>query len=452
MNVTSAALFAGALCCTPLDPANDFFGADAGLASLVPAAPSYAALDEPSAVVGCAPIAQRPLRELGAPGDPLAIEMDAAWTCSSNYRLRGPVLVAAGAALRIGPDTRIDADAGAFLLVQRGARLLAQGERRAPIVFTSARAPGERAPGDWRGLILAGGAPSQGTNAAVPGALGDPRAFYGGGASGDAAHDCGRLRFVRIEFAGGAPDEEATPAAAFTLAACGTATEVDHVQVHRATDGVGLIGGTVRLTHVIVSNNGIGDAVEWTAGYTGSLQYVVAQSAGAAAAFKGSNSSADGTRAPVSHPIIFNATAVGIRPALRSGRHLGLLAQLGSELTFANSVIAGFDDGAIDLRSAQTVAAVSPEQVSHVVVHDNGRDGSAHLTRAAAALAESIVEGDPGLGAASHVDRPDFVPRGASVTTRVRAPLAELDAAAFHGALAPTGEDWTRDWTAYPLD
>lgn len=55
-----------------------------------------------------------------------------------------------------------------LLLSQRGAKLRAEGTREAPIVFTSSVAEGSRAPGDYRGLILIGDAPSHSTTARVP--------------------------------------------------------------------------------------------------------------------------------------------------------------------------------------------------------------------------------------------------------------------------------------------
>lgn len=301
---------------------------------------------------------------------------------------------------------------------------------------------------------MAGSGRSHVTNASLPNTVSDARAFYGGGPNGDLTHDCGSLRYVRIEFAGGNTDEEALPLAALSLAGCGSATQVDYVQVHRATDGVGLLGGTAPLRHVVVSNNELGDAIEWTSGYTGEMQYVVAQGAGAASAFKGSNSDSDPSTLPASHPVIFNATAVGVRPGIANGRHFGVLLQLGSSATFKNAIITNFGDGGVELRSAQTIAAVSPSEISHLLFFDNGSDGSTHLTSAAAVLdGDSLRERDPGLHAALRREQPDFKPSEADVMTDIAVTLAGFDpAATFRGALPFQGDDWTLGWTAYPTD
>ena len=308
------AAFGVTLACTPLEPGADAFGVDAGRRLTV--SPFESSQSDsgarPSTIAGCPPVRERPLRVLAS--DPVVeLGVDESWSCTTNYLLVSPVLIAPGRSLTIGPDTRIAGEQGSYVLAQRGARLVASGTAEAPVVFGSARPVGERAPGDWKGLMFAGSGPSHVANAALPGSVSDARAFFGGGPSGDVAHDCGALRFVRVEFAGANTDEEATPAAAVTLGACGTSTVIDYLQIHRATDGLGLLGGTASVRHLLVTNNAAGNAVEWIAGYTGQMQYVVAQGVGGAAALEGSNSEASPAQVPVSHPVIYNASIIGLR-------------------------------------------------------------------------------------------------------------------------------------------
>ncbi len=443
------------IACTELESRDDFFGYDASVLATSPFnRPHDGGSSEPSAIAGCLPTGDRPALILGQAGEPMELDQDTAWTCRFNYVLQSPLVVTPGATLAIGPDTRISSGRSVFILIQRGARLLAEGARDAPVVFTSSQPIGQRAPGDWRGLMLAGNAPSHATNGLIPSTLNDARASFGGGPEGDAQHDCGSLRYVRVEFAGAATDEESTPLSAVSLAGCGAATQVDYLQVHRATDGLGLFGGTVAIKHVVVSNNGFGDAIEWTGGYTGAMQYVVAQSAGAAAALKGSNADSDPGLAPVSHPSIYNATIVGIRPAIPSGNHFGLLLQLGSSATLKNSIVTNFDDAAIDLRSAPTLAAVSSAHISHLLLHDNGPNGTTHFTLAAARLTDQTSrDRDPGLKAAARRENPDFRPTQAAVSSDIAATRAGFDpAATYRGAVPFQGDDWTLGWTRYPLD
>jgi len=449
-------VFGATLACTALEPGGDLFDVDAGrrlTVSPFESGEGDSGAARPSAIAGCPPVRERPLIVLE--NDPVVeLGSNESWSCTTNYLLVSPVLIAPGRSLTIGPDTRIAGEPGSYLLAQRGARLVANGTAEAPVVFGSARPVGERAPGDWKGLMLAGSAPSHVANAALPGSISDARAFFGGGPSGDPRHDCGALRFVRVEFAGADTDEEATPAAAVTLGACGTSTVIDHLQIHRATDGLGLLGGSVSVRHLLVTNNAAGNAVEWTAGYTGQMQYIVAQGAGGAAALKGSNSEASPTQLPVSHPVIYNASIVGLRPLIPSGSHYGLLLQHGATASLQNSINDYFDDAAIALESEATIAAVDASQIAHLTLFDNGRDGRTHLTSAAARLdGDSLRARDPGLDAALRLSDPDFVPRDAGVQSDIELTPAGFDpAATYRGALPFAGPDWTLGWTEYPLN
>jgi len=72
------------------------------------------------------------------------------------YTLRGFVYVNSGGVLNIPAGTRLVGDTtvpGSALIVLRGARIEANGTAAEPIVLTSARSAGNRAPGDWGGLV-----------------------------------------------------------------------------------------------------------------------------------------------------------------------------------------------------------------------------------------------------------------------------------------------------------
>ena len=123
----------------------------------------------------------------------------------TTYTISGYVKVTSGATLTIQPGTRIlgDADvAGSSLWILRGARLVAEGTATAPIVFTSEKAAGSRAPGDWGGIIIVGNGIINRTANPVNtegGAAGEAENYAGGT---DNADNSGSLRYVRIEFAG----------------------------------------------------------------------------------------------------------------------------------------------------------------------------------------------------------------------------------------------------------
>ena len=74
------------------------------------------------------------------------------------YLLKGWVLCGCRAKLRIPAGTVIKGDKQtmAALIVEPGGYVEMNGTKDAPVVMTSAQAPGQRRPGDWGGLIICG--------------------------------------------------------------------------------------------------------------------------------------------------------------------------------------------------------------------------------------------------------------------------------------------------------
>lgn len=317
----------------------------------------------------------RPSKRRTVRVEPTDLREDTRWTCEHDYELLGPVAVTRGT-LRVDPGVRVRAHKGAFLLIGSEARLEARGTPSAPIVFTAAKRPAE--PGAWRGIFMLGLAQTALPNNATLGfAAGDSRAFFGGN---DDQHDCGALEYVRVEFAGGSTNEYDFPGAAVTLAGCGRDTRIDRIQVHAATDGIGLVGGTAPLKRVLVSAPGA-DGIEWAAGYRGFLQFVVVQSFyGAGAALKGSRSDADETTLPASAPTLYNVTLAGARtaglprgPADPNGFETGIQLQAGTGATVRNALVHGFAGAWLDILGASTAALVETDvHVTNTIFTDPG--------------------------------------------------------------------------------
>ncbi|MEN9581145.1 MAG: hypothetical protein RJA70_4154 [Pseudomonadota bacterium] len=448
--VSSGFLLTLALACTELESGNDTFGAQLE--------------EDPSGAMSCADNEVLPGAHPNCPGNhrsetlgsldgPLDITADTTWSGEVARTLAGDVVVRAPATLTILPGVRVEAEAGAMLLVERGAKLVAAGTRVAPVVFTSAKPPGERQPGDWRGVVLTGYARSHTTNLPVYNTLDDARAHFGGGPNATNDADCGTLSYVRVEFAGGDTNEGGTPGAALTFAGCGSATRVEYVQVHRGTDGLGLVGGATPILRAVISNTSPGDAVEWAGGYRGKIQYLVAQS-GAAAGLVGNNAESQPNLEPVSRPEIYNATIVGIRPLLENGAHFGIVFRHGSSGIVRNSVIANFASAGLDLRGTTAIGEPNPEIVSHLLFWNNGPRGETQWTPAAEVLVSpSFRTKDPGLDLAIRRENPVFKASASTINTDF-APIAlGFDATAtYRGAVPYDGEDWTLGWTDFPTD
>lgn len=422
---------------------------------------------------------------LPSEGSEHVITTDTTWTCANRYVLAGPVFVTRDAKLTIEAGTEVRGLGGSMLLVTRGAQLIASGTRTAPIVFTSDRPVGMRAPRDWRGVILLGGARTHDPiNAVVDSTTrsGDARGFYGGGSTGPSTGNCGTLRYVRVEFAGGATGANGSPGAGLSLAGCGRDTTVDHVQVHRASDGIGLYGGEVALTHVLVTG-AASDGIEWVRGYRGRMQFVVVQQratgAGSGAAIKGNNAEGAEASAPVSEPTIFNATLVGVDqvPGMgATGEELGFAMQFGSSGAVRNSIVLGFKSYAFDARHPLSAAAVRMGQgLSHSIVFSNraGLMGRPMLPSGSAELDDGDDD-DASFDEDMHLRAPGarlrFVdPQLSPMYSNVNAPVFSTNAnvieqdtslatapdmvpTTYVGALAPNvseEDDWARGWTSF---
>ncbi|MYD86034.1 MAG: T9SS C-terminal target domain-containing protein, partial [Acidobacteria bacterium] len=176
------------------------------------------------------------------------ITADTTFTADSLWLLDGAVFVEEPARLTIEAGTEVfgRSSTNGTLIIARGAQILANGTADAPIVMTSDQKIGDRARGDWGGLIINGRAPLN-----VPGGEAEGEGDTGVYGGTDPDDDSGHLYYVRVEFAGSefSPDNELNGIA---FQGVGRGTEVDHVMVKfNKDDGLEFFGGTVEVKHVI---------------------------------------------------------------------------------------------------------------------------------------------------------------------------------------------------------
>ena len=223
-----------------------------------------------------------------------------------------------GATLTVEAGATIYGEQGSALIITTEGRLQAEGTADAPIVFTSSHlAPGQDAAeaeaGDWGGVVLLGKATNNvpgGTDQIEgidPGQGGD-KATHGGD---DDAHDCGTLRYVRIEYGGFemSPDNELN---ALTLGSCGDATTLDYIQIIQGVDdGIEFFGGTVNAKHILITNTG-DDGIDFDQGYRGKMQFIAVEIAtplsGDPSGFEWDSLSSDHDATPRSSVQMSNAT------------------------------------------------------------------------------------------------------------------------------------------------
>ncbi len=289
----------------------------------------------------------------------LEITTNTTWTTGNTVKLPAnlKVYISGGAVLTIQPGALIKGGVGSAIVVTKTGRIDAQGTANAPIVMTSDKASGTATAGDWGGLILLG-------TAAVNVAGGDPsiegldasdlRHHYGPG-PGDVAndaHNCGTVRYVRIEYAG-AIVSAGNEIQGLTIGACGTATTVDFLHVHRSSDdGIEIFGGTSNLKRIVISQTD-DDGLDWDQGWTGKVQFLVVQQALDKAIEADSNRN-NATATPISRPTIYNATFIGAG-AVQARGQFGLHLRRGTGAIIRNAIFSELSNYSADVDGRPSV-------------------------------------------------------------------------------------------------
>ncbi|MGD2068474.1 MAG: fibronectin type III domain-containing protein [Gemmatimonadota bacterium] len=322
------------------------------------------------------------------------IDANTTWTSDRVYLLTQPIFVGTdcgadgmdpdcnSVTLTIEPGTTILGQTdlpqgirGAYLVVSRGSRIIADANanradksaRPDPddvIVFTSSAPAGQRARGDWGGLVINGRAP---TNAGAEAEGEGDSGLFGGT---DEMDDSGIIRGVRIEFAG----DDVTPTDQLNGLApqgVGAGTIIDYVQIHyNVDDGIEPFGGTATATHIVVT--GIGDdSFDGTDGFRGFWQFLLGQQRAddADQGFELSNNGDTPAATPRSMAVVANATVIGARENMGSGEisalggesDHGILLREGSNWKIYNSIVTGFGRSAC-VEGAQTITNATARQ------------------------------------------------------------------------------------------
>lgn len=233
-----------------------------------------------SVVITTSAIPNKPIVEVTG-----LITANTTWTADKIYLLKGFVRVGndptvtaipaknSGPTLTIQPGTVIygDKETKGTLIIQRGAKIIAEGTAALPIVFTSESAVGSKEPGDWGGLVMCGRASNN-----QPGGVfeleGGYKAFSGGGATPDDADNSGSLRYVRIEYAGVPinPNQEVNT---LTMGAVGSGTKLEYIMAtYGLDDSFEWFGGTVNAKYLIAFK-GLDDDYDVDFGYSGFVQF-----------------------------------------------------------------------------------------------------------------------------------------------------------------------------------
>lgn len=237
------------------------------------------------------------------------------WTANNRYILTaGFHYVASGNTLTIKAGTVVMSNGG-NLIITRGAKIIANGTATSPIVFTSSKPAGQRAPQDWGGIVILGKAPinEPGGVKLAEGGLDSQLGLYGGTAPLD---NSGSLKYCRIEFAG-VPFQPNNETNGLTLCGVGSKTVISYVQVsYGGDDSFEWFGGTVNGNHLI-AYKGLDDDFDTDLGWSGHVQYALGVRDSSIADISGSNgfesdNDATGTtNAPFTSAQFSNVTLLG---------------------------------------------------------------------------------------------------------------------------------------------
>lgn len=154
------------------------------------------------------------------------------------------VTVDQGATITIEPGTVVyfrtssNRDKVSLLSIMRGAKIMAEGTRSEPIVFTSDKTlSGNAARGDWGGLLLHGFAHTNAGTTVIRDGF-----RYGGTVASD---NSGKLRFARIEYTGKRDFHS------LQLFGVGSGTSVEYIQCYESYNNAFRVrGGRVSLRYI----------------------------------------------------------------------------------------------------------------------------------------------------------------------------------------------------------
>jgi len=315
------------------------------------------------------------------------INADTAFRKANTYILKGLVYIVGNHTLTIEPGTVIKGSFSgsdvAALIITRGSKLMAAGTETEPIIFTSS-SPNPQS-GDWAGIVLCGKA---GINASYNGINGlyqveggiDNANGDGLAGSGDATapapvnnDNSGTLQYVRIEYAGYGfqPDKEIN---SLTLAAVGSGTTIDHIEIAYAKDdAIEWFGGTVNCKYLIAYKTQ-DDDFDTDNGYSGKVQFglilrdSVIADISTSEAFESDNNASGTTATPKTRAIFSNITAIGPRATLNNiGSSLfrcGAQIRRNSAISIFNSIIMGWPQGILIDGTTGTATALNIEDSS----------------------------------------------------------------------------------------
>lgn len=381
--------------------------------------------------------------------------------------LKGYVYVQSGVTITFeaGTIVRSDITEKGALIIERGAKIYSNGTANNPVVFTSGKAAGLRAPGDWGGIVLLGKATTnRSTEPTIEGGIGRP---YGGSDDND---NSGSITYTRIEYAGIAaqPGSEIN---GLTLGGVGRGTTLDHIQVVYANDDAyEFFGGTVNAKYLIAFATA-DDDFDFDFGFRGNIQYAISfrdpafvDGGDAGNGIESDNDGSSSTATPYTKPVLSNFTFIGPNGASNTAanHNYGNRWRRNTRFEIYNSILLGYAKAGFCVDGQLTAEAYNNGEskfknniVNAVIKPFLSRDNTVFTD--STLQAKALLDGntviansaDIQLGNISNLNAPNFMPNTTSPALS-GASFVGLDASfftttTFKGAMGTI--DWTTSWT-----
>lgn len=422
---------------------------------------------------------------------PRTITTNTTWTKNNTYFLEGYVFVTNNATLTIQPGTvvkgRVSSGAtAAALVITRGSKIVADGTKEEPIVFTSEldQLNGNLGPQDvglWGGLIILGnasinsransqpaGSPAQDQVEGL--SVTGPEVEYATFGGTNDADNSGVLRYVSVRH-GGARIGGDNEINGITLGGVGSGTVMEYVEVFaNKDDSFEWFGGTVNARY-LVSAFGNDDSFDFDQGFRGNLQFVfsiqtdiTSDRGDKGLEWDGATSPLDAT--PRAKVTVANGTFIGIGTS--GGSNTAVNIRDAVEATLVNNVFVNFakaidieDDVRGPIGNPLLPAPVISNNVwfSHVAANNTAAGLNARPSGAInastyfsdTALDNQIV--NPNLRSISYTNNRQLDPRPATGSAALSGAAtvsgAGLTQVSYKGAFSTTNwaAGWTKLWT-----
>ncbi len=373
------------------------------------------------AACGCPPVANRTTVLLSSLPGFTAINgtyggeltSGAVLTCDKTYIIDQKIYVDSLQTLTIAPGTilkgrltpdvvgspgTVDKAKATALIVERGAKIIADGTADCQIVFTAEADPLDGTYsvanyGKWGGLVILGTAtnnltlgangpfvPGGSGKLAVANGLGTIEGFatsntqdqYGvnltAGQSFNDNDNSGILRYVSVRHAGAVLSVGAE-INGITLGSVGRGTTLEHIEiVSCADDNVEFFGGTANIKY-LSTLFGNDDMVDYDLGWSGKAQFIFGMMnlSSSPDADNGIEADSDDNKSnlnPKSIPVLYNLTMIGNNKTVKTSDESAFAAINAKELTggeIYNSVFANFNYGFNVVKSVGTVRTGTSE-------------------------------------------------------------------------------------------